>query len=107
VLPFSLWLMKRTMLGNPFIKPWNDLAAIAETFAMEEFLFGSWYVCWGTKSARTQMNEVAPEQLIAAERRCPADGLPRGGLLCHQVTIIDAARASRWPRTPSLRSPRT
>src|SRR5262245_41664150 len=32
VLPFSLWLMKRTMLGNPFIKPWNDLAAIADTF---------------------------------------------------------------------------
>src|SRR5262249_46726717 len=30
VLPFSLWLMKRTMLGNPFIKPWNDLAAIAD-----------------------------------------------------------------------------
>jgi hypothetical protein len=34
---------------------------------MEEFLFGSWYVCWGTKSARMQMDEVAPEQLIAAE----------------------------------------
>ncbi len=67
VLPFSLWLMKRTMLGNPFIKPWNDLAAIADTFAMEEFLFGSWYVCWGTKSARTQMDEVPAEQLIAAE----------------------------------------
>jgi ubiquinone/menaquinone biosynthesis C-methylase UbiE len=67
VLPFSLWLMKRTMLGNPFIKPWNDLAAIADTFAMEEFLFGSWYVCWGTKSARPQTDEVAPEQLIAAE----------------------------------------
>ncbi len=32
VLPFSLWLMKRTMLGNPFIKPWNDLAALADDF---------------------------------------------------------------------------
>jgi demethylmenaquinone methyltransferase/2-methoxy-6-polyprenyl-1,4-benzoquinol methylase len=69
VLPFSLWLMKRTMLGNPFIKPWNDLAAIADAFEMEEFLFGSWYVCWGTKSSRPQMDEVAGagEQLIAAE----------------------------------------
>src|SRR5262249_13819855 len=82
VLPFSLWLMKRTMLGNPFIKPWNDLAAIADTFAMEEFLFGSWYVCWGTKSARMQMDEVARAQLIAGEGRCPADRPPRGGLLC-------------------------
>jgi hypothetical protein len=69
VLPFSLWLMKRTMLGNPFIKPWSDLAAIADDFEMEEFLFGSWYVCRGTKSAREQMGEVAcpAEQLIAAE----------------------------------------
>ena len=51
ILPFSLWLMKRTMLGNPLIKPWNDLAAVVDGFEMEEFLFGSWYVCWGTKSA--------------------------------------------------------
>jgi hypothetical protein len=58
--------MKRTMLGNPFIKPWNDLAAIADHIEMEEFLFGSWYVCWGVKSARPQTGEVA-EQLIAAE----------------------------------------
>jgi len=42
-LPFGLWLMKRTMLGNPFIKPWNDLAALADDFVMEEFVFGSWY----------------------------------------------------------------
>ena len=25
ILPFSLWLMKRTMLGNPLIKPWEDV----------------------------------------------------------------------------------
>jgi ubiquinone/menaquinone biosynthesis C-methylase UbiE len=52
VLPFCLWLMKHTVLGNPFIEPWNDLAATADEFEMEEFLFGSWYVCRGTKSAR-------------------------------------------------------
>jgi ubiquinone/menaquinone biosynthesis C-methylase UbiE len=68
VLPFGLWLMKHTMLGNPFIKPWNDLAAIAEDFEMEEFLFGSWYVCWGTKSALAQTDYPhAVEHLIAAE----------------------------------------
>jgi demethylmenaquinone methyltransferase/2-methoxy-6-polyprenyl-1,4-benzoquinol methylase len=68
-LPFGLWLMKHTLLGNPFIKPWTDLAAIADEFHMEEFLFGSWYVCWGTKSARSQSCELpsAAEQLIAAE----------------------------------------
>ena len=107
-LPFGLWLMKRTMLGNPFIKPWNDLAALvseangqrghpsivrahsaaedarerandtrpeagssaraalADEFAMEEYLFGSWYVCWGAKPVHAQTGE-AVEQLMAAE----------------------------------------
>ena len=66
-LPFGLWLMKHTLLGNPFIRPWNDLAAIADAFEMEEFLFGSWYVCWGTKSAGVQSCELPSGQLIAAE----------------------------------------
>ena len=69
ILPFGLWLMRHTMLGNPLIKPWQDLAAVADDFEMEQFLFGSWYVCWGTKPARAQMDALpyATEQLIAAE----------------------------------------
>jgi ubiquinone/menaquinone biosynthesis C-methylase UbiE len=66
-LPFCLWLMKHTVLGNPFIEPWNDLAATADECEMEEFLFGSWYVCWGTKSAPVQALPSGVEQLIAAE----------------------------------------
>jgi ubiquinone/menaquinone biosynthesis C-methylase UbiE len=65
-LPFGLWLMKNTMLGNPFIKPWKDLAAIAQDFAIEQFLFGSWYVCWGTKPL-PQPASRSVEQLLAAE----------------------------------------
>jgi demethylmenaquinone methyltransferase/2-methoxy-6-polyprenyl-1,4-benzoquinol methylase len=49
VLPFSLWLMKRTMLGNPLIKPWEDLARVAGSIEMEQFMFGSWYICRATK----------------------------------------------------------
>ena len=49
VLPFSLWLMKRTMLGNPLIKPWEDLARIAGSIEMEQFMFGSWYICRAIK----------------------------------------------------------
>lgn len=45
ILPFSLWLMKRTMLGNPYIQPWEDLKQFAAEFDMEEFLFGSYYIC--------------------------------------------------------------
>ena len=53
--PFSLWLMKHTMLGNPFIQPWKELAEITEHFDMREFLFGSYYICRGIKPlAETQ-----------------------------------------------------
>jgi ubiquinone/menaquinone biosynthesis C-methylase UbiE len=49
VLPFSLWLMKRTMLGNPYVRPWEDVRELAGTFEWEEFLLGSYYVCRAVK----------------------------------------------------------
>jgi SAM-dependent methyltransferase len=49
ILPFSLWLMKHTMLGNPLIKPWRELAAIAEHCEMNERLFNSYYICRAMK----------------------------------------------------------
>jgi demethylmenaquinone methyltransferase/2-methoxy-6-polyprenyl-1,4-benzoquinol methylase len=65
LLPFSLWLMKTTMLGNPLIQPWKNLRPLVESFAMEEFVFGSWYLCWGAKPAAAPVS--AGSQLIAAE----------------------------------------
>jgi ubiquinone/menaquinone biosynthesis C-methylase UbiE len=50
VLPFSLWLMKHTMLGNPLIKPWEDLTRLAGSIEMEQFMFGSWYICRAVRS---------------------------------------------------------
>lgn len=50
ILPFSVWLMKRTMLGNPYIQPWEDLKQIADMTHMEEFLLGSYYICHAIKS---------------------------------------------------------
>jgi demethylmenaquinone methyltransferase/2-methoxy-6-polyprenyl-1,4-benzoquinol methylase len=49
VLPISAWLMRRTMLGNPYLRPWEDLASLTPHFEMKEFLFGSYYVCRGIK----------------------------------------------------------
>jgi demethylmenaquinone methyltransferase/2-methoxy-6-polyprenyl-1,4-benzoquinol methylase len=49
ILPFSVWLMKRTVLGNPHIRPWEHLAPLTVDFAMQDCLFGSYYVCRGTK----------------------------------------------------------
>lgn len=50
VLPFSVWLMKRTMLGNPYIRPWEDLARLTDQFDMQQFLFGSYHISRGIKS---------------------------------------------------------
>ena len=50
ILPFSLWLMKHTMLGNPLIKPWEELAQLAGRIEMEQFMFGSWYICRAVKT---------------------------------------------------------
>jgi len=49
ILPFSLWLMKRTMLGNPYIQPWEDLQQFDGEFDMEEFMLGSYYICHAVK----------------------------------------------------------
>jgi ubiquinone/menaquinone biosynthesis C-methylase UbiE len=50
VLPFSLWLMKHTMLGNPLIHPWEELAALTDDLDMTERRFMSYYICRGVKS---------------------------------------------------------
>lgn len=56
LLPFSVWLMKLTVLGNPHIRPWEHLAPQIVDFSMQEYLFGSYYVCHGTKpTAVTEM----------------------------------------------------
>jgi demethylmenaquinone methyltransferase/2-methoxy-6-polyprenyl-1,4-benzoquinol methylase len=49
VLPFSLWLMKRTLLGNPYIQPWEDLKQFAAELNMQEFMLGSYYICHAIK----------------------------------------------------------
>lgn len=71
VLPFSLWLMKHTMLGNPLIHPWEELAALTENWDMSQRLFNSYYVCCGVKrgarvdyAAELEMSDDA--YLIAA-----------------------------------------
>lgn len=54
VLPFSLWLMKHTMLGNPLIHPWEELAALTDDIEMTQRLFQSYYICCGPLSASSE-----------------------------------------------------
>ena len=65
-LPFSVWLMKHTMLGNPFIRPWQELAAITEQFDMTEHLFRAYYICRGIKP-EDEFTEIDIAHRIAAE----------------------------------------
>lgn len=70
ILPFSIWLMKRTVLGNPHIRPWEHLSSTTVDFAMQECLFGSYYVCRGTKpSDDDRLNGQTRDQRYPPDRR--------------------------------------
>lgn len=58
VLPFSLWLMKHTMLGNPLIHPWEELARLTEHCDMSQRRFNSYFICCGIKRG-AQLGHVA------------------------------------------------
>jgi demethylmenaquinone methyltransferase/2-methoxy-6-polyprenyl-1,4-benzoquinol methylase len=62
IAPFSVWLMKQTVLGNPFIRPWEHLAPLADDFEMQEFLFGSYYICRGLKPETADALRAAAAQ---------------------------------------------
>ncbi len=62
VLPFSVWLMKRTMLGKSYIRRGN-LAPLTAGFVMEEYLLGSYYICRGTK--RSPNRHIGSDPILA------------------------------------------
>jgi ubiquinone/menaquinone biosynthesis C-methylase UbiE len=68
LLPFSLWLMRHTLLGNPYIRPWEHHAELVDNFEMEEFLFASYYVCRGVKPIKSRLRVRAPSQRRNARR---------------------------------------
>jgi demethylmenaquinone methyltransferase/2-methoxy-6-polyprenyl-1,4-benzoquinol methylase len=62
ILPFSMWLMRQTFLGNPLIHPWEHLVEDVDRFEMRTFLFDSYYICRGTRPH---------EGAVAQEARSP------------------------------------
>ncbi|MFL6798017.1 MAG: class I SAM-dependent methyltransferase [Xanthobacteraceae bacterium] len=71
LLPFSLWLMRSTLLGNPLIQPWRDLAGAVEGFEMEQFVFGSWYICWGSKPLPAYVGAAAERSSSPNQQKDP------------------------------------
>jgi len=49
LLPYSIWIMRKTVLGNPLIRPWEELYELTQEFSMEELLFETYYICCGRK----------------------------------------------------------
>jgi ubiquinone/menaquinone biosynthesis C-methylase UbiE len=77
LLPFGLWLMKHTMLGNPLIEPWKELGALCEHLEFKHYLFGAYYICRAVKPlATTAANDAwydeVPAVRTAADRPLPA-----------------------------------
>jgi demethylmenaquinone methyltransferase/2-methoxy-6-polyprenyl-1,4-benzoquinol methylase len=87
VLPSAIWLMKRTLLGNPLIRAWEHLAALVEDFEMDEFRFGSYYVCSGTRPV-----ERIPRTTTAQSRVDFAVGGRRRGRARRSLCPIAAQR---------------
>jgi SAM-dependent methyltransferase len=44
ILPAIIALMRRTVVANPTIKPWEELRSVSDAVEMEHLLF-SYYIC--------------------------------------------------------------
>ena len=60
--------MKHTMLGNPLIHPWEELAALTDDLDMTERRFMSYYICRGVKSLSRQSSAANSDDGDAAYR---------------------------------------
>ena len=47
--PFVTWLSQRTILGDPMKSPQQDLRELTDTFGIEEFNLGTYYICTARK----------------------------------------------------------
>ncbi|MEJ7578015.1 MAG: methyltransferase domain-containing protein [Pyrinomonadaceae bacterium] len=47
--PFVVWTSKLTVLGNPDVRPWDELRALTDDVDYEEAQFGTYYICRGRK----------------------------------------------------------
>jgi ubiquinone/menaquinone biosynthesis C-methylase UbiE len=48
--PFVLWASRLTVLGNPDVRPWDELKELTDGVECEEVQFGTYYICRGRKS---------------------------------------------------------
>ena len=90
VLPFSLWLMKHTMLGNPLIHPWEELASLTEHWDMSQQRFNSYLHLLRNQTQRSD----EPRRGDRHERRRLSDC---GGINVHDRPRIIGFAKTRTP----------
>jgi ubiquinone/menaquinone biosynthesis C-methylase UbiE len=49
--PFVVWVSRLTVLGNPDVRPWDELKELTAEVGYEEAQLGTYYVCRGRKSS--------------------------------------------------------
>jgi ubiquinone/menaquinone biosynthesis C-methylase UbiE len=47
--PFVVWISRLTVLGNPDVRPWDELKELTAEVEYEEAQFGTYYICRGRK----------------------------------------------------------
>jgi ubiquinone/menaquinone biosynthesis C-methylase UbiE len=45
LLPLLTWISRATVLGNPHLRPWEELAEMVPDVKLEEMSLGMYYVC--------------------------------------------------------------
>lgn len=50
LLPIGAWVSRKTVLGNPYLRPWDELREMVGDAEVEEFSFGTYYICRATKN---------------------------------------------------------
>ncbi len=49
IYPFVVWILKRTVLGNPYIVPAQELREVAGHVEIENLSFGTYFICRAKK----------------------------------------------------------
>jgi ubiquinone/menaquinone biosynthesis C-methylase UbiE len=47
--PFVVWMSRLTVLGNPDVRPWEELRELTDDVNYEDVQFGTYYICRGMK----------------------------------------------------------
>ncbi|MHC4093135.1 MAG: class I SAM-dependent methyltransferase [Planctomycetota bacterium] len=47
--PLFMWISRLTVLGDPDLKPWEDLRELADQVDMQELFWGTYFICTGVK----------------------------------------------------------